>query len=148
MRNWQPYFAVGWRLAIAAVVTLTLAACSGVNGIGPTSAKLGGRLTVPQVDAVTLAAREMSDDPTAQVYGLVSKPSLTGTGSLDVCGYVRRAGHADDPLYVEVDPKAAQDAQGAQGAQGAQAAVMRGQIGNDDAKLAKVRFMCRAHEGW
>ena len=116
-----------------------LAGCAGANG--PTIAATGtapanaAALSPAQRDAVTVAARQMTGDQAAKVYGLKPKPNASEPG-LDVCGYVRTAAYGESPLYIEV-----RDKDGA-------AHAKRGQIGATPANLSKVRFMCRGHGEW
>lgn len=125
------------RAAICVVFAASLiGGCAATGNGDAATAALGGSkspLTLQQIDAVTLAARQMVNDPSAVVHGLKSRPTADG-GGLDVCGYVNTARQTSTPLYVEL-----RDTAGAISAE-------RGQIGGTPANLAKVLFMCRAHD--
>ena len=126
--------------AIIAMVSASLvSACSwGANPpktITQVMASQQNNLSGPQNVSVTAAAREIAGDAAASVYGLTSlkKPGEPGT---HVCGYVKTAGNAGIPLYIEL-----REANG-------KVVAERGQIGASPANLAKVRFMCRSHKKW
>jgi hypothetical protein len=119
-------------LSIALFASIFLAGCAAGGK------QLGGAvagLNLGQVDAVTIAARQMVGDTAARVHGLKSRHS-PDKPSIHVCGYVKSANHKDTPLYVELREK-----------QGAFAAE-HGQIGATPENLVKVKFMCRQHGDW
>ena len=120
------------------MLSIALFACTLLAGCAAGSKKLGeaaAGLSLGQVDAVTIAARQMVGDTAAQVHGLKSHQSPDKPG-VHVCGYVNSANHKDTPLHVELHEK-----------QGAFAAE-HGQIGATPENLAKVKFMCRLHGDW
>jgi hypothetical protein len=125
-------------LNLMSVLSLVLVAGISLAGCAAGGKKVGGAdrgLKMGQVDAVTIAARQMVGNTAVQVHGLKSRraPGEPGT---HVCGYIKSAEHKDTPLYVELREK-----------QGTFAAE-HGQIGATPENLAKVKFMCRLHGDW
>jgi hypothetical protein len=120
-------------------VAAGLGGCGGgpsVSGFAAASvADAGGSVGASEQDAVRRAARQMTGETDARVHGLVARIA-PGDEGLDICGWVDTAGDASVPLYVEL-----REVDGRITAQ-------RGQVGATPDKLAKVRFMCRGHEGW
>lgn len=121
---------------------LALSGCAGVGGnangllSSPQEVGPGSRgLTLRHIDAVTVAAREMTADASAQVHGLKSRPVI-GQTALDVCGYATSAAGHSTPVYVRL-----RDEAGVIKAE-------QGQVGNTAQNLAKVKFMCRQHGDW
>jgi len=126
-----------WRTILVALISIgLLAGCAGNGGNLASSADAAkASLSLPQIDAVTVAARTMVSNQQAQVHGLTSRRGPAGAG-LHVCGYVRSASHSDTPLYVELREN------------GAAFNAERGQVGSTPENLAKVKFMCRGHGEW
>jgi hypothetical protein len=132
-----------WRRRLAVIITVLsagfLSACSWgakpPTTITQVMASQQNNLSEAQNVSVTAAAREITGDAAASVYGLTSlkKPGEPGT---HVCGYVKTSAIKSAPLYVEL--REANEGIVAE----------RGQIGANPANLAKVRFMCRAHKNW
>ena len=126
-----------WRAILVALTSMTwLTGCAGNSGnLASSAGAAKAVLSLPQIDAVTVAARTIVNDPAAQVHGLKShqKPSAPG---LHVCGYVRSASLRDTPIYVELRPN------------GDSVTAERGQVGSTPENLAKVKFMCRDHGDW
>lgn len=81
----------------------------------------------------------MIPNPTTANFSNHKARTAKQSAAIDVCGYVRYLDNnnrntVEQPYYVEL-----RDVNGKPNAE-------RGQIGGDPAKLAKVRFMCRAHD--
>ena len=130
-----------WIAAITAIALSAglLGACGGGPELPKTLTEVVAmnhdKLSEAQKASVTAAAREITGDGSASVYGLtlLKKPGAPGT---HVCGYVKTAANSSTPLYIEL-----QEA-------GEGVVAERGQIGATPANLAKVNFMCRSHKNW
>ncbi len=130
-------------LGVAAIaICLILAACntppSGLDG--PSAAELPGAglvgLDDAQSDVVEASVKKMlpSDAANLQFVGVTAR-RFDDSDGLHVCGYVSGKG-LDGQLrfYIELSED------------GNKPKARRGQVGTDEATLAKVRFVCRRHE--
>lgn len=148
---------IGSRLALAAIV-IGLAGCSG-NGAGPgggansllASSNAGAPLSAAERQIATDGVRQMIEReggaaPTANIATMSAtrvKRSGRGSGAAEdatiprhkVCGHVRyRTGagkSVEQQYFVEIGPETGK------------LAALRGQIASNEAKRAKVVFMCR-----
>ena len=131
--------------ALAAGVMIAAAGLSGCGG-GPGSGGFaiadatdtgGNGIGASEQEAVRKAARQMTGGAGVRVHGLTARIA-PGEEGLDICGWVDTAGEgrASLPLYVELRED------------DGRITAQRGQVGATPENLAKVRFMCREHEGW
>ncbi len=121
-----------------------LAACS-QNGAPDTSASAptagapgtpaSVQLTDAQVTVVHDGVKKIVANPDTAKFSKETAVSLAGKPGVHVCGYVNHiaaGGRTPDlPFYVELRGEAGQPV------------AHRGQVGQDDAKRAKVKFVCR-----
>lgn len=128
------------RLA-ALVSCVLLAACNTPPSSldGPSAAELPGAglvgLDDAQSDVVETSVAKMLPDASALQFVGVTARRFDDSDGLHVCGYVDGKGlDGQIRFYVELSED------------GDKPSVRRGQVGTDDAKLAKVRFVCRRHE--
>lgn len=89
-------------------------------------------LTAEQSGVVEAGLKEMTGDSVAASAGRPVAMTLEGQPGVHVCGHVKKGGETF-PYYVEL-----RDSDGKPVAE-------RGQVGSDEAKRAKVTFMCRRH---
>lgn len=93
-------------------------------------------LNAAQAKVVEDGVRSMIGNPSAASFEGVAARKLDGKQGVHVCGYVTAAGlSVQTRFYVELRNEAGVPV------------AQRGQVGTDDAKLAKVRFVCRKHDG-
>ncbi len=131
----------GVRGLAAAASCVLIAACNTPPSSldGPSAAQLPGAglvgLDDAQSDVVeTSVAKMLPGAGALQFVGMTAR-RFDDSDGLHVCGYVDGKGlTAQTRFYVELSDD------------GDKPEVRRGQVGTDDAKLAKVRFVCRRHE--
>lgn len=116
--------------------------CAGKAGNRPGPGETGPprpvALTAKQLQAIQGGVKQMLANPGSARFSAATAVALPGQPGVHVCGHVRHkdgAGSygADLPYYLEL-----RDRDGKPTAE-------RGQVGTDDAKRAKITFMCRHH---
>lgn len=126
------------------IIAAALGGCGGGPGPGAGGVAIagatdtgGGGIGAGEKDAVRKAARQMTGGAGVHVHSLTARIA-PGEEGLDICGWVDTAGAetASLPLYVELRED------------DGRITAQRGQVGATPENLAKVRFMCREHEGW
>ena len=125
-------------LIIAAAMVLLLAACAS-GGNRPSSAPQEGvtrvALTAAQSKLVEDGVRQMAANPAAKLKA-VTATRIASQPGVHVCGYVMSIDASgkegpDVPFYIEL-----REAEGKPVAE-------RGQVGTDQSKLSKIKFVCR-----
>lgn len=128
--------------SFAAIGVGLLAGCGaappGQSSAAISTAPAGGEISLnaAQAKVVEDGVRSMIGNPSAASFQGVAARKLDGKEGVHVCGYVTAAGLSGQTrFYVELRDEAGGPV------------AHRGQVGTDDAKLAKVRFVCRRHDG-
>lgn len=130
-------------LAIATIACTALAAgCAGNTGNragpGETGQAKPVVLTSAQLQAIQGGVKQMIANPGSARFSAATAVTLPGQPGVHVCGHVKlkdgtRNYGADLPYYLELRDKEGQPT------------PERGQVGTDQAKRAKITFMCRRH---
>ncbi|MEO1207623.1 MAG: hypothetical protein AAFV45_14950 [Pseudomonadota bacterium] len=129
---------------VAVVMAIGVVAACGANPPATTAAALAPKadfatdenLTAAQSVLVKQAVQKMLPQPETVRLSAVNGKTLQGKEGFHVCGYASGGGlTGDTPFYVELRQAARQWTS------------HRGQVGADAARLAKVRFVCRHHDG-
>ena len=137
-RRWTAVFA-GLCVICAGVATSACSTAPANSSAGPTAADLPGSdvigLDDKQHEVVEASVKQMLGERKATDFVGVAARRQGGSDGLHVCGYVKANGVAGRTrFYVEL-----RDENG-------KPIAHRGQVALDDAKRAKVRFVCRHHE--
>lgn len=136
------------KLALLTFLVFTLTGCSSGESptlIGKTSAEKAGQqqvtLTQEQVTLYQTGLGELikSISPKDSAPDFISVKTLkfTNQPGQHICGYARykdqQAKRLETPFYVELREEEGKPT------------LHRGQLGSDEAKLSKVKFVCRYH---
>lgn len=128
-------------LAITAIISMALmTGCAGNAGNRPGPGGTGQvrpvALTPAQLQAIQGGVRQMIADPGSARFSAATAVAIAGRPGVHVCGHVRQKDSGgsygpDLPYYLELRDKDGKPT------------PERGQVGSDDAKRAKITFMCR-----
>lgn len=137
-----------WPLvAVSAVMAGLLGGCGTGTAARPPAANATGTvkaspvvLSAGQLLAVQAGVKKMITSPDSARFSKASGMAVPPDAGVHVCGHVRFKGEGgkfgpDLPYYVELREETGKPE------------AARGQVGSDDAKRAKVNFMCRRHNG-
>lgn len=134
-----------WNYIVLASLFFTLSACSSDNNIAGVTTKApestNFKMLQLQPDQIKLyqdGIKTLIPNPDSANFKIVKALKYTAKEGLHICGYAITVNLKNNPVEIPFYVELLQEAE--------TTVVHRGQVGTDEAKLSKVKFVCRHHQ--